>query len=150
MTDRTRNKKTDSQNYGETLTRLLCTFLFFFFNSPVVMPAGSPGLSGESGLRRVGRETEGWGDQSRRSHCRHQVAPLAYRAVAKSAVPCRADLLSSTAAFWQGRSVRLPGSLSCRASHTEVSLVKLLARIRVYQTGFTPDVSEIIAAFSRR
>lgn len=32
-----------------------------------------------------------------------------------------------------------------RVSHTEVSLVKLFARIRVYQTGFTPDVSEILA-----
>lgn len=92
MTDRTQNKKTDSQNYGETLAGLLSAFLFYF---PVVTPAGSPGLSGESGLRGVGRETEGWGDSSRRrSHSRHQVAPLDYRAAAESGGSCRSPLIT--------------------------------------------------------
>lgn len=94
MTDRTQNKK-------DRLSKLrgFCVlfFFFFFFILPsLCRPVGSPGLSGESGLRREGRETGGWGDSSR-----HQVAPLDYRAAAESAEPCRADLLSSPAAFWQ-------------------------------------------------
>lgn len=105
------------------------------------MPAGSPGLSGDSGLRRAGRETGGWGDSSRRTHCRRQVAPLDYRA---DAVPGRSPLITRcvlAVTLRQTFRVVIAPSFSHRGVTSETFCTD--------QTGFTPDVSEILAPHNR-